>query len=133
VGGQNAETVEAFYEALNRGDVDEALEMLDPEVVGDFSRSINPDVKGVYRGREEIRGFYEGFMDAWQEFEWVAEEHAELGDHVLRIGGIRARGRGSGVEVAATGAQVWTFRDGRPVAMALFQSKADALEHIEAE
>ena len=40
------------------------------------------------------------------------------------------RGRGSGVEVEATGAQVWTIRDGKFQRAKLYQSKAEALEAV---
>jgi hypothetical protein len=38
------------------------------------------------------------------------------------------RGRGSGVEVDAVGAQLWTIRNGKVRSVKLYQSKADALE-----
>ncbi len=131
--GENAERVEAFYELLNTGAVDEAIDSLDPGVVGDFSRSINADVRGVYRGRDEIRSFFVRFVEAWEKLEWFVDEYIEEGEHVVRVGGIRARGRGSGVEVIAKGAQAWHFRSGRAVLVQQFQSKADALEHLRAK
>jgi hypothetical protein len=38
------------------------------------------------------------------------------------------RGRGSGVQVDATAAQIWTITDGKARRIKLFQSKAEALE-----
>jgi hypothetical protein len=39
---------------------------------------------------------------------------------------MRARGRGSGVEVEGHGAQLWTARDGLLARMRLFQSREEA-------
>jgi hypothetical protein len=41
------------------------------------------------------------------------------------------RGKGSGVEVDATGAQIWTLREGVGRRLTLYQSKAEALEATE--
>ena len=125
---ENVETVGSFYELLNQGEIDGALQLLPPDAVLDGSRLINPDLKGIHRGRDEIRPLLERFTEAWEELEWVAEDYIEIGDDVIRIGGIRARGIGSGVDVGARGAQLWRFRDGDPVLVEFFQDKNEALE-----
>ena len=40
------------------------------------------------------------------------------------------RGKGSGVEVDATGVQLWTIVDGEARGIRLYQSKADALAAV---
>jgi ketosteroid isomerase-like protein len=65
--------------------------------------------------------------------EWFATEYVEVGDTVIRVGGIRVSGRGSGIEIDAKGAQVWEFRDGKAVAVRQCQSKEQALEVAGAE
>jgi hypothetical protein len=51
VASENVAVVEVVLEALNAGDIDRVLEQVDPaEFELDFSRSINPDQKGIYRG-----------------------------------------------------------------------------------
>ena len=42
-------------------------------------------------------------------------------------GAVCGRGRGSGVEVDAVGAQLWTIHDGKAQSVKLYQSKDDAL------
>jgi hypothetical protein len=49
-------------------------------------------------------------------------------DRVLSVSHLRMRGRGSGVDVNARGAAIWTIRDGEAAAVKLYQSKAEALE-----
>jgi ketosteroid isomerase-like protein len=130
VPSKNVGTLEAFYDLVNRRAVDKALDLVDPNLVADFSRANNPDINGVYHGRDEVRDLLTRFLDAWEEAEFFADEYVELGEYLVRIGGVRGRGRGSGIEVTAHGSQVWRFRDGRVVSMEIFQSKAEALEHI---
>ena len=47
---------------------------------------------------------------------------------VVVVNHVRMRGRGSGVDVDATGVQLWTIKAGEAQRVKLYQSKADALE-----
>jgi ketosteroid isomerase-like protein len=128
VSAENVARIKAIYEAVNRRDLESAVAQLDPDFELDSSRSINPDRgTGIQCGREPVAAAIRNLMEPWEEFEMFADEYVEAGEHVVRIGGLRARGRGSGVETVARGAQLWEFRDGTPVAMRQFQSKEDAL------
>jgi ketosteroid isomerase-like protein len=126
---ENVAIVRAIFDALNRGDLDEALAHLPEGFVLDWSAANSPET-GVYRSREEIRGAFERFTEPWSDFEWFEAEIIDTGDLVVRAGGIRGRGEGSGAEVSARGAAVWAFREGTPVSLRFFQSKEEALEAI---
>ncbi len=78
-----------------------------------MSNSAGP-YSGVYRGHVEIRSFWETFIDAWDELRWNAEEIIEVDDQrLIAVNHLEARGRGSGPEVDATGAQLWTIQRGK--------------------
>jgi ketosteroid isomerase-like protein len=126
---ENVATVRAIWDAVNRGDPDAALERLPEDFVVDWSASVAPE-SGVYRGRDEIKRVFERTNESWSEAEFFESEIIDAGDLVVRVGGLRARGKGSGAEVTAHGTQVWTFRDGTPISVRLYQSKAEALEAI---
>lgn len=126
---QNVATVRAIWDAINRGDLDEAFAYAPDDFLFDWSASEAPE-RGVYRGPEAIRQAFEGTRDAWSELEYFESEIIDVGDRVVRIGGVRAKGKGSGVEVTAHGAQVWTFDGATPVSVRLYQSKEEALEAI---
>jgi ketosteroid isomerase-like protein len=126
---ENVEVVRAIWDAVNRGDIDEAFRYAPDDFVADWSGSEAPE-SGVYRGREAVKERFERTSEAWSEMEYFETEIIDAGDQVLRVGGVRARGRGSGAEVTAQGAQVWTFRGGTPVSVRLFQSKEEAIEAI---
>jgi ketosteroid isomerase-like protein len=128
---KNVETVERFYEALNQDDLTGAFDRLpysEDDFELDMSRSVNPDRTGVFHTREEAERALRLFLEAWSDVEWFATEYVDAGDTVIRIGGIRVSGRGSGIEIDAEGAQVWEFRDGKAVAVRQCQSKEQALE-----
>jgi ketosteroid isomerase-like protein len=124
---KNVATVRAIWDAVNRGDPDEALEHLPEDFVVDWSASVAPE-SGVYRGRDEIKRVFERTNESWSEAEFFESEIIEAGDLVVRVGGLRARGKGSGAEVTARGTQVWKFDRDTPVSVRLFQSKEEALE-----
>jgi hypothetical protein len=62
---------------------------------------------------------------------WDPVEIVEVDDsRVIVVNHIRMRGWGSGVEVEAVGAQLWTITDRRVRSVKVFQSKAGALDAV---
>jgi ketosteroid isomerase-like protein len=124
---ENVDTVRHLFDLLNRGELAALAALTPSDFVLDRSESRGLDSR-VYRGPDDARRLWEELTDAWAEYEFFETEMIDSGDTVIRVGGVRGRGRGSGIEVAAEGATLWRFRDGRPVSATLFQSKAEALE-----
>jgi ketosteroid isomerase-like protein len=124
----SVEVVQGVFDALNRGDVDEAMDAASADCEIDWSNSRGV-LKGVYRGRDEARKAWRAFLEAWDSVRWEAREFIELDDErVVIVSELTNRGSGSGVEVTARGASLWTVRDGEVAAVKLYQSKAEALE-----
>ena len=120
--------VRKVFAAFNQHDPDLLVGSLAEDCIADWSASIGPD-KGVYRGRAEVRAFYEGLLSAWADVRWEPLEMLELdGARVLSVNRLSGRGRGSGVEVAGSGAIIWTVRNGEVADLRLFQNKHEALE-----
>jgi ketosteroid isomerase-like protein len=123
-----ADAVGRVVDAINRVDYDAFADAVSENFEIDFSNSRSP-MSGVYRGRDQAREFLQSFLEPWASLEFDTKELIELPDgRVLQVGGLRSRGHGSGVEVEARGATVWTIRDGVVAAVQLFQSKDEALE-----
>jgi ketosteroid isomerase-like protein len=78
-------------EAVNRGDFNTALAMYRPDAVWDGS----PMDGEVIEGRDAIRGFWEDWLGAYEEWEQVAEELRDLGNGV-GFGVLRQRARPAG-------------------------------------
>lgn len=116
------QTVDAF----NAGDFEAAAQALDADSQWDWSKSIGPD-QGVYRGREEIRHFWEGFAAVFEEICLQIEEVADLGDLIVASMVSFMRGRG-GVQVQAKNAWLIEGRGPILVRLTMFQTKDEALE-----
>jgi ketosteroid isomerase-like protein len=92
----------------------------------DWSGSIAPN-QGVYRGEEGVREFVDDQWSMFQELRIEPEEFLTRGRHVIVPITVHGRGR-DGLLVKATSAQLYTFEDGRPARITLFQSRDEALE-----
>lgn len=113
--------------AFARQDVSRIEEWAHPDVVFDWSRSMN-DIRGVYRGVDGLQQAFESFFEAWAEVTWEVTGTEELdGDRLLATTRFTGRGRESGIEVEARGAQVWESRDQKLTGVTMYQDRDSAL------
>jgi ketosteroid isomerase-like protein len=123
----NVELVRRIIELFNRKDIARVMDAVADDFELDWSNSIGP-LKGVYKGREGALELWESFLDAWDEIRWDPQEIIEVDEaRVILVNHVRMRGGGSGVDVEATAAQLWTITDGKGRSVKLYQSKAEAL------
>jgi ketosteroid isomerase-like protein len=115
----------AAYEALNRRDIDAAIEALDQDAEWHESEVL-PDT-GIYRGREAIRAFLTDFLDSWERFHQTVEEVRQADDRVLVLIHLEARGRGSAAEVDARYAHLWAISGGRGIRVDAFYDRDEAI------
>jgi ketosteroid isomerase-like protein len=126
----DVETVTASYEALNRGDLDAAMEALAEDAVWHESEA-HPDT-GSYDGREAIRAFLTDFLASWERFHQTIEETREAGDRIAVFIHLEAKGRGSAAEVDARYAHVWKMAKGRGVCVDAYYDRDEALSALAA-
>ncbi|MGH2956978.1 MAG: nuclear transport factor 2 family protein [Solirubrobacterales bacterium] len=124
----DADTVSSAYDALNRGDVDAAMEALAEDAVWHESEAL-PDT-GVYEGREAIRAFLTDFLASWERFHQTIEGTEQAGDKVAMLIHLEATGRGSAAEVDARYAHVWTMAGGRGIRVDAYYDREEALSAI---
>jgi ketosteroid isomerase-like protein len=105
--------IQAFLrgvDAINRLDVEAALELVDEETVFEPLRA---QTEGAFIGAEGMRRF---LADTAETFGLFKASYADLRDagngRLVAIGTIRMRGRGSGAEADVLSAAVVEFRDG---------------------
>src|SRR5919109_1338882 len=123
---ENVEKTQAFIDAYNRRDFDAALENFDPEVDWVLPALQRSD---SCKGRDEIRRFWEGLDDTFEELRLDPQEAVDGGDRVALRLRFYGRGKGSGAELdTEMYHQVTTFRDGRIVRVEYFTSWPEALE-----
>ena len=124
---ENIETVRRAFAEYNRGDVEGALEEWAPNAVWDWSNGHGFDA-GVYRGRDEIRAFWQERGAAWEEVRFELIDLIEVEDDQVVVENVGySRGR-EGIEVEARSAWLITFRDGKQTSLTLYQTKQEALE-----
>jgi ketosteroid isomerase-like protein len=126
----DVETLRDAYEALNHGDIDRALAVLD--VDAQWCEHSDLPEAGLYHGRDAIRGFLEQFLDSWDEFHQETEEMREGDGCVLIVLRSRSRGKGSGIAVEAQYAHLWTMEGGRGVRVDAYFDREEALRALAA-
>ena len=125
---ENVALVRRVIGLWNQGDLDAALELAADDVEMDWSNSIGPAM-GTYRGKDGFREFWTSFAEVFDVIRLETQETIDVDEsQVIVVNQFRSRGRGSGIEVNATGAQLWTISEGRWRRVKLYQSKAKALE-----
>ena len=71
------------------------------------------DGGGPYRGREGVEKWVADIRDNWEELQALPQEFRDLGDRVLVLGRLRARGKGSGAPVDTPFASILSFSSWR--------------------
>jgi ketosteroid isomerase-like protein len=129
VARENVETARRVIEATNRRDAEAALVLVDPEIECDARGLDLPDLSGVYRGHEEVFGWWWRWFEAWQEVRYEIEELVEAGDDVVLGTRVHCTGR-DGIEVHLYFVNVMTIRDGKLVRNRLYRDMAAAREAL---
>jgi ketosteroid isomerase-like protein len=83
---------------------------------------------GVYRGHEALRELNRSFSGAFAEVEYEFPEIRDLGDRVLAVGRMRARGLESGVATESPWAFLVRFKNGKAIWVRAFLDPREALE-----
>ena len=128
---ESIDALRAFYDALNRRDIDQALQEVHPKVE---VRTALDQIEAVGGSRGPIRG-HEGvrewFDNTVQVFEKVTIEFKEIVEgkdgQIVAVENWRVRG-GQGIEFDTVVTDVYGFRDGLIVRCDGFRDKAEALE-----
>jgi ketosteroid isomerase-like protein len=103
--------VRALADAINRGDVDAAVAVCDPEI--EFLSVLAVSGKR-YIGHAGIREYFEDVGSHWAE--WRVETHrvVEASDgRVAIVMTMHVRGKESGATLSERTGHVWTLRDGK--------------------
>ena len=119
------EIVRSVVAAWDRGDVDEMERWIaaDAEL-----RPLRAQLEGtVYRGPEGLRELWDDLNADWEDLKLPVDELREVGDKVLALGRLVARGRASGIDLEVPIGQLWEVRDGRVVGMVAYSDPEDAV------
>jgi ketosteroid isomerase-like protein len=125
---ENVELVYDATDAFNREDVDAFVALASPDVEWEDAIFWS-GVTRTYRGRAELRDWFQQVREPWESIHCEVEEIAEADDRVFFDLLINARGEESGVE--APGLRVWCvvwIANGEVTRRRVFRDRAEALE-----
>jgi ketosteroid isomerase-like protein len=123
---ENVEVVRRFYAAWSRDEFPGPTELMDQKI--EYVNPAGAVEPGTRRGLAAFSTAVEKVFEGWEAWHMEPEQFRAVGDQVAVVVRYRARGRGSGVEVAGRESALWTVRDGRVVRYAWFHEPADAFE-----
>jgi len=95
---ENVENCRRAFEAWNRRDVDGWLDDAAPDFEWIPAGPAAVE-RSVYRGKEEVRQAFTAIWEVWEVFRFDESEIRDLGDSIVWLGHVHARGRTSQAEV----------------------------------
>jgi ketosteroid isomerase-like protein len=125
---ENVKLVKRSLAAYNARDFDAMGRMSLPDVEVDWSASRGLEA-GVYRGLENVIGFYRNFLDTFEKVAIEPDRFIESGDLVVVPNTAHFRGR-DGIETVARSTFVFELRADRVARIRLFQETREALEAV---
>ena len=121
----NEALIRQAFAAFAGGDLDAVLELCAHDVLV-VEPPDRPD-SSTHHGREGVLAAFAGWVDLWDDYSAEIVRMAEVGDHMVVVTHQRGRGQGSGVEVDALNAFVFTIRDRKLAAWRMFSSEEEAM------
>jgi ketosteroid isomerase-like protein len=127
---ENLEILRQVTIAFESGDWATAFESIHPEMAMDTTRIPVRGLARVYKGAEEVAGFWLEWLEAWGAQQIEDIELIDAGDRVFSWTQVhQLQGRGSGVEVSMPPyGWVTRMRDGMIVEATAYTDKVEALE-----
>jgi ketosteroid isomerase-like protein len=123
----NVDVVRDLLDEWNRGDIDALLARSTEDF--EWHPVLVASVEGgAYRGHDGFREFLSEWTSTWNSWNLEAEEMREFGDQVLVLTRVRAKGRGSGVELDQSLAHLFEFRGGLICRAETFLDRDKAIE-----
>jgi len=105
------EMARGFAHAITSGDRESAIGVCHPEI--EFSSVLGISGR-AYLGHDGVLQYLDDVESAWEHWTVEVERIVEAEDgRVVIVMTMHARGRGSGVTLAARTAHIWTLKDGR--------------------
>lgn len=119
------------YAAFNRGDMDAAVEYLDPQI--EWSEPPEFPGGGTYHGRDEVKRYLAQSRAAWAEIRSEPEQFITAGDRIVVFVHARLRANGSREWQDTRLADVYTVRNGKAIQMRAFADRQEALRWVGAK
>jgi ketosteroid isomerase-like protein len=116
------------YDAFNRGDIAAAVENLDPQI--EWTEPESFPGGGTYHGQAGVSRYLTQSRASWAAGRSEPERFIASGDRIVVFVHARVRLPGSSEWRDARLADVYTFRNGKPVQMRAFADRNEALRWV---
>jgi ketosteroid isomerase-like protein len=128
---ENVEKTRDFVAAYNRRDFDAAVASFHPQIDWVLPPGQSSD---SCRGPEEVKRFWRGLDETFEELRLEPQEFVDVGDHVATRLRYYGRGKGSGVVLEEElYHQVTSFEAGTIVQIRYFTEWSEALDAVRSE
>ena len=125
---ENVDALRRSNRAFNDGDLDQALELWDPQAVY-YEQPGNPlDTAEVLRGLDQVRASLASYLAEFPDFHSEIDELVDAGDKLICVQRWTGTGRGSGLSVDLEEVIVLTFENGKIIEGRVYPDRASALE-----
>jgi ketosteroid isomerase-like protein len=132
VSQENVKTIREMFAIFNDHGAHAATDAFGHLLAPDFRLDESAELPdpGAYGGKEAFIANLAKLEQAFDDIRIEPLEVEDLGEKVVVVVSIRARGRASSAEVETTFAQLWTLRDGKAVSLRDYATKEEALEAV---
>ena len=128
-GKSDLEKLRALYEEWARGDYTQHAEFFHPEMRTETFGMGDPIEADDYEGFVAVM---RDWLSAWERPLTIeAEGLIQSGDRILVLVRWKGSGKGSGAEMEASGAHLWTFSDGLVVHYGVYRDRKEARAALE--
>jgi ketosteroid isomerase-like protein len=125
----NVEALRQGFEAFNSEDIDRILAFAHPDFEAVVPAELSPE-PDTYRGHDGIRRYFLSFQDAMDEVRFQLERFWDVGESVVAVVRLTAKGKQTEIPVEQRIAQVWSIRDGKALGVRSYPSLSEALEAV---
>ena len=104
-----------------------AWHLMDPDI--EIHDHDLPDV-GVYRRHSGLRDWTAHWASAWESWEMESPAYVDVGEKVVMPFTMRARGKGSGIELKRQDAIIFSLADGNITRIDYYNNRREAFEAV---
>ena len=128
---ENVEIMRAWFDAFNRGGIEETMRYLDPEI--EWTTTSAALVAGTYHGHEGVRQWERRAFARWENLRVEPERFIDAAEQVVIPMRLTARDKRTGTPAAFVFTTLAELQGGMIVRIRNYTNQADALEAAKLE
>ncbi len=110
---ENIQAIDTLYRTAAQGDMNTALQMLDPAVVVYEQESL--PYGGAYHGHKGYQQLFTNIMEIWGDFKFTQKQLLDAGEYVVAIVQLQGRAKSTNKMLNMDMYELWKMRDGKGI------------------